>query len=1306
MNAWQKWLFRFSRPLDASEVLRLTAFSIILVVVILAMLLPLSAAGRREVLIAAGTGLAYALLIWTPFLPGRQDVASAAPYLLAVTNALYFSFVVCLFHDQTPLVALVYLLPIAGVAIRRGLLLALWSALLSSAGYAGALAYLGVLTAHFNDLAVFLFMFLAIGLFANALGQTIQRRARDYENVVTYSREAIFILDAEGRFEYLNPAAVALGGYTLQELRGRTFFDFIVPEDQARARQMWDALRAGGRYDETYRSQVVTKSGVVRILAVTLSPFDSKPPRFLVAARDVTAHDRERAAHARHLRELQAERAVALAISQTLDLQELLQIALDQSLAALQLDAGAIYLANEEQTELMLVSARHLPDEFLAPRLGHRFGESITGAAAAERRAILVTDCTQDPRVFPVAKTMPVLSQISAPLLWQDRVLGVLNVNGFGARQFSEEDVALVQTIAASIAVAIHNAQLFGTLEGRVEERTQELAALNRIAAASSRSLDLDEILIAALGELTRTLRVRGAWVRLYDPQKEELFVRAELDQGQVVTERARPLRIGEGLSGRVMQTGRACAVNLEDSDLSNREAMLARGWRSMAAVPLISEGQIIGVLGVTCGTRDRFGEAELGWLGAVGNTIAVAIKNASLYESAVRASNRRTVLHWLSQEIVGASLDLEHVCVAIHQAAAKLMPSEAFTIALLDETRDEIEGIYLVDRSGRVPLQRIPKQQGLSGHVIATGQSLRIDDLEREGNALDVIHLGDPVHVRSILAVPLRWRGRIFGMLSAQSYAPNAYTSEDLDLLETLASYAAIALENARLFEQEQRRGEEAETLRRAGAAVAATLQPQQAVERILQQLERVVPYDSASVQLLHEGYLEIVGGRGWQDLASVIGIRFPVPGDNPNSIVIQLRQPYLLGDAPAAHAPFREKPHNHIRSWLGVPLIVRDRVIGMLAVDSMQPNFFTETHARLASAFANQVAIALENARLFESVEQQVRQLATLRDIDRTLNSMLDLEPMLETLLSRLEQIVPYESAAVLLLDGTLLRAVAARGQAAAALNRFAFDTADNSIFRRMVETRAFVLLENVGAVPDWVPVPGMEAMCAWLGAPLIARDQVIGQIGLFHTTAGSFTAEHGHLLVSFANHAAIAIANARLRAELREQARRDSLTQALTHGVFIEELRAAAAHAQHRRTSLAMIMLDVDFFKQYNDTYGHVVGDTMLTMAVQAIRQHIEQTDLFGRWGGEEFAVVLRDADTARARLVAERIRRTLAAMQVSDRHGNPVPPPTVSQGIAALPETARDADELIEQADRALYRAKAQGRDQIACAKPLV
>ena len=164
------------------------------------------------------------------------------------------------------------------------------------------------------------------------------------------------------------------------------------------------------------------------------------------------------------------------------------------------------------------------------------------------------------------------------------------------------------------------------------------------------------------------------------------------------------------------------------------------------------------------------------------------------------------------------------------------------------------------------------------------------------------------------------------------------------------------------------------------------------------------------------------------------------------------------------------------------------------------------------------------------------------------------------------------------------------------------------------------------------------------------------------------------------------------------MQEQAHRDSLTQVFNHGYFIQQLNEEIERAQHRSEPLSLIMLDVDFFKDYNDQYGHVIGDEVLSKIVQSIRTHVHHTDLIGRWGGEEFCIALLGSDTASATAVAERIRQSLAMTQIA-KDNTPIPPPTISQGIATFPIHAQDGATLIDKADSALYRVKSHGRDQI-------
>jgi two-component system cell cycle sensor histidine kinase/response regulator CckA len=175
----------------------------------------------------------------------------------------------------------------------------------------------------------------------------------------------------------------------------------------------------------------------------------------------------------------------------------------------------------------------------------------------------------------------------------------------------------------------------------------------------------------------------------------------------------------------------------------------------------------------------------------------------------------------------------------------------------------------------------------------------------------------------------------------------------------------------------------EEAERLGAATRALSATLELGEVFDRILSELHALIPYDSAAVMELKDGRLEIIGGHGFANLPDLLGLGFDVDADNPNRDVVRSRAPVIVDDAPARYPAFRAGAHaaTPIRSWLGVPLLFGDRLIGMLSVDKREPGFFGAEHARLAASFAAQAAIALENARLYASVERELA--AAIRDV-----------------------------------------------------------------------------------------------------------------------------------------------------------------------------------------------------------------------------------------------------------------------------------------------------------------------------------
>lgn len=218
------------------------------------------------------------------------------------------------------------------------------------------------------------------------------------------------------------------------------------------------------------------------------------------------------------------------------------------------------------------------------------------------------------------------------------------------------------------------------------------------------------------------------------------------------------------------------------------------------------------------------------------------------------------------------------------------------------------------------------------------------------------------------------------------------------------------------------------------------------------------------------------------------------------------------------------------------------------------------------------------------------------------------------------------------------------------------------------------------------------------SWMGVPLKASN-LKGVIALGSYRPNAFDSGDMGLLSNLAQHVSLALDNAFRHAQVEEQARLDSLTGVFNHGYFLKRLTEQAEASSRTGAPLSLIMMDIDHFKLYNDTYGHLVGDRILKALCSAIKHHIKHTDAVGRWGGEEFVISLPGAGGADAVRVAERIKQTMASLQVEGRDQKTMPIPTVSQGIAVYPMEADEIYRLIDLADHRLYIAKERGRNQV-------
>jgi len=219
------------------------------------------------------------------------------------------------------------------------------------------------------------------------------------------------------------------------------------------------------------------------------------------------------------------------------------------------------------------------------------------------------------------------------------------------------------------------------------------------------------------------------------------------------------------------------------------------------------------------------------------------------------------------------------------------------------------------------------------------------------------------------------------------------------------------------------------------------------------------------------------------------------------------------------------------------------------------------------------------------------------------------------------------------------------------------------------------------------------------SWMGTPLMINGHIAGIIGVASYQKNVFDEGDLELLENIAQQAALALDNAEHHAEVETRSQHDSLTGVLNHNAFLARFERQAREAVGLKNPLSLIMLDIDHFKMYNDRFGHLTGDEVLTNLCQVIRRNVKKSDLIGRWGGEEFVISLPHANGPQAFRVAERIRTTLENLAIKDRVGQLIPSPTISQGIAVLVDETLDFIQLVDLADQRLYIAKDLGGNKI-------
>jgi len=361
----------------------------------------------------------------------------------------------------------------------------------------------------------------------------------------------------------------------------------------------------------------------------------------------------------------------------------------------------------------------------------------------------------------------------------------------------------------------------------------------------------------------------------------------------------------------------------------------------------------------------------EIVYYGAVKRDITEQVKSQNALNEQTKTLQKREIFLSLLNDITSAAIEISNfheLSNVLVKKMGELTNADNCYFFFFDETNRKLR--YTSSYNSRLGKHHKQTENidPLITQILHSGKTKIIRNEENEPYK----ELAKNLKGNTILGLPLIANMQELGVIFAVFDEAHFFPVEEINNGEQAARQIALAIANSRTIDSAQKRAREAETLRLAGSAVATTLRQDETIKRILEQLNNVVPYDSASVQLLHDDVLEIVGGRGFDNLSEIIGLKFPISGENPSAIVFETEEPFILDNAPEAYPVFLKEPHKGILAWMGIPLVAQDRIIGIISLDSTKPNAFTQEHSRLALSFADQVAVLLENTLLYEEVHQ----------------------------------------------------------------------------------------------------------------------------------------------------------------------------------------------------------------------------------------------------------------------------------------------------------------------------------------------